>query len=162
YHMSTSFVTTPDSKNGQYAPSPFPHLTDAHYHQLSADSAISDDIIQESGCRSLSTKEAPATLKELGFSAGQCKLGAGLLLRLTPPGESESLYESKPDPPAEQDGKKLKSEIPAGAKQRLILHPSITASLEDPKADLYVTEGAKKAYALQSHGCNAIGLIGVW
>jgi phage/plasmid-associated DNA primase len=143
--------------------SPIKGLSAHHYQMLHAESGITDDVIRASGCRSLGAKEAEATLRILGFSNAQCRLGAGLLLRLTPPDDSIPLWQFRPDDPRDgENGKPCKYEIPAGARQRLITHPQAMTTLRDASIPLYVTEGAKKVYALLSHGVAAFGLIGVW
>jgi AAA domain-containing protein/uncharacterized protein DUF3854 len=138
-------------------------LTAAHLQMLTVDSAISPEVVQARGYRSLSLTEAAKLLPGLGFSVKVSKLGAGLLFPLTLPDDPAPLYQFRPDHPRrDDDGKAQKYEIPHGRKQRLIVHPHARAALQDGVTPLYITEGAKKVDSLVSHGAAALGGIGVW
>ena len=58
--------------------------------------------------------------------------------------------------------KVFKYEMPKGVGNVLDCHPAIIPHLKDPARPLILTEGAKKADSLISHGYLAINLNGVW
>jgi hypothetical protein len=138
-------------------------LTPDHLTQLVKDSGIALDVVQESGCRSLTARDALTALPPCGFSAPVCKLGAGLLLRLTLPDDPAPLYQFRPDHPRQgDDGELIKYEIPRKRPQRLIVHPRSVAALRTGDGPVWITEGAKKLYSLVSREATALAGIGVW
>jgi hypothetical protein len=137
-------------------------LTPAHRSMLEIESGIASAVIAERGYRSLTAREAAATLPGLGFSMKVSQLGSGLLFPLTVPDDPVPLSQFRPDRPRrDDDGKLIKYEIPHKASQRLILHLRALAALREGTGPVYVTEGAKKVDALVSAGATALGVIGV-
>jgi Domain of unknown function (DUF3854) len=72
----------------------------------------------------------------------------------------------KPERPRTEtrDGKErpVKYDAASGRPSRLYIPPAAVPGLLDPKALLIVTEGEKKAIALNQHGFLAVAVAGVW
>ncbi|HEX5322540.1 MAG TPA: DUF3854 domain-containing protein [Capsulimonadaceae bacterium] len=129
-----------------------------HHQAMLEASAISPEIAAQRGYRSITVK---AELRRLGFSDSQC-LVPTLLIPIWGVSGEIALYHHRSDTPRMRDGKVAKYEFPAGAKMAIDVHPAIRDRVRDPKADLWITEGAKKCDAAISAGLCCIGLIGVW
>jgi len=142
---------------------PVNSLLPAHLHQLSENSGIDPQVIQERGYRSIVPESGYSLLKQHGFSRSQAKNVPGILLPLHTTDGRQPMMVYRPDAPRHgKDGKALKYEIPKGARVRLDCPPRCHAQLADPSMPLWITEGQKKADALASHGLCAIDLLGVW
>ena len=61
-----------------------------------------------------------------------------------------------------RDGKKQRYASPKGQTSRLDVHPRNTSAIVDPAAELWITEGVKKADSLTSRGACVISLTGVF
>jgi hypothetical protein len=146
-------------------------LSPEHIAMLREGSCISDEIILARGYRTVRDK---AELLTLGFKPAQ-SLVPGLLLPLWTTDGQNSVFVYRPDAPRSladrakgklDDGtyprKLIKYEYPAGASMRLDCPPSCRPALADPRVDLFITEGQKKADALASKGLCAVSLLGVW
>ena len=135
-----------------------PNLLQRHFGHLKA-SGITEDVIQQRGYESVLGKKR---LNELGFSPAQQRI-PGILIPLHPPGGSPPVYQYRPDHPRLNTNEKpIKYETPSKGRIRLDIPPRCFQSLGDPSVALYITEGAKKADALTSHGLCAVNLSGVW
>ena len=73
-----------------------------------------------------------------------------------------ALHQLRPDEPRDNNGRAIKYETPAGSRMVLDVPPMVRERLGDPRVDLWVTEGARKADAAVSQGLCCIGLLGVW
>lgn len=133
-------------------------LSEKHLHMLQAESAISPEVIDRRGYRTVTTR---AELLRLGFSQAQAQVPALLVPIWGVTGEI-TLYQVRPDVPRIHYGKAIKYESPKGSKMALDVHPSVRHMLGDPREPLWITEGVKKGDALVSRGCCAVALLGVW
>lgn len=71
----------------------------------------------------------------------------------------------KPDRPRDDKkklGKKIKYENPKGPPNRVYIPVCARHALADPKADLFLSEGCKKALAATQNGFPCLSLPGVW
>jgi hypothetical protein len=144
-------------------------LVQHHYEMLKA-SAISDDVINERGYRTITD---PKDLRGLGFSESQLRV-PGLLLPLHSTDGELPFYVYRPDNPRAFEDKKhrnkdgsykqkvIKYEMPKGERMRIDVPPRCRAELGNPTVPLWITEGQKKADALASLGLCSIALLGVW
>jgi hypothetical protein len=136
-----------------------------HLDMLRRESVITDDVILARGYRTITQ---PDELAKLGFTPKQRQV-PGLLLPLHPTdGGDPALYIYRPDSPRKVADRKtgavrvLKYEAPAGSGTRIDCPPPCQADLGNPRVDLWITEGQKKADSLASKGLCAIALLGVW
>ena len=134
-------------------------LSDRHRHMLEIESAITAEVIQARGYRTI---EDPEELLNLGYQDYQA-ITPGLLVPLHDMFGNVSSYQYRPDDPRENaEGKLVKYETRAGHRQVLDANPILGERLRDPKEPLIVTEGARKADAAISEGYVAVALPGVW
>ena len=68
----------------------------------------------------------------------------------------------KPDDPRTCQGKPVKYESPKGRSNQVYLPPGSRCRLDDGQEMLLITEGEKKALALDQAGFVSVGLVGVW
>jgi hypothetical protein len=136
-------------------------LSERHRREIVEGSGV-NPAIAESRYFSVTAEEAT----ELGFS--RCQARAGWVAELLSP-SGEASYVLKPDMPRCDDrGRVVKYEIRAAhpmvidvgdpVRALRVVHHDTDGKLEE----LWVTEGAKKADALATHGRLAINLSGVW
>lgn len=143
---------------GQVFSTEVPELFPDHLNHLAA-SAISINVIRERGYKSIL---AARQLESLGFSKAQ-RRAPGLLIPLYAPDGSPAGCQYRPDKPRENaKGKPIKYETPQGTAIRLDMPPRCREFAGHPEVELWITEGAKKADALATHGACAINLCGVW
>jgi hypothetical protein len=142
-----------------------------HHRQVLKRSAISDEVIEVRGYR---TVTEATELERLGFAPGQCRV-PGLLLPLHTTDGRQAIFVFRPDNPRVIEEKNrgknadgtypcrvIKYEYPKGAAMHVDCPPACQPLLADPKVRLWITEGQKKADALASQGECAIALLGVW
>lgn len=135
------------------------NLAEKHRQMLEIESAISPNVIQARGYRTITDKKE---LAALGFSRAQ-QLAPGLLLPVYTPDGSNGLYQFRPNAPrANKQGKLVKYETPAGAAMRLDCPAACREEIKNPAIPLWITEGIKKGDSLASHGFCAVALLGVW
>src|SRR5262245_14130295 len=136
----------------------FPLSAD-HHDTLRHESAISDEVIEQRGYRTITDVNE---LKKLGFSKRQLRV-PGLLIPLygTDGGQPFCIY--RPDNPwRDKGGKARKYEFPYGQSMRLDVPPACREAIKDPSVPLWIVEGQKKGDALVSAGARAvIVLLGV-
>jgi len=126
---------------------------------LEIESAISAEVIQARGYRTVTDKKE---LAALGFSKSQ-QLAPGLLLPVFAPDGTNGLYQFRPNAPrADKKGKLVKYETPSGAAMRLDCPTVCREQIKNPSIPLWITEGIKKGDSLASHGFCAVALLGVW
>ena len=130
-----------------------------HHDQLIRDSAISSDVAEARGYRSIEKK---SQLEELGFNEKQRRV-PGLLIPVHGVTDDIVLHQYRPDNPrAGKDGKLIKYEMPSGTRMALDVPPAARPHLENPARPLFITEGIRKADSAVSHGLCCIALLGVW
>ena len=136
-----------------------PILSDRHRHMLEIESAITAEVIQARGYRTI---EVPEELLSLGFKHYQA-VTPGLLVPLYDMWGNVSSYQYRPDDPRKNgEGKLIRYETRAGHRQVLDANPILGERLRSPSEPLIVTEGARKADAAISQGYVAVTLSGVW
>ncbi len=133
-------------------------LAENHLRSLTLESAISPEIIEARGYRTVASK---AEMRRLGFATSQLLVPALVLPIWNVAGEIAG-YQARPDSPRINKGKAVKYETAAGMQMVLDVHPLQRRHLDDPSVPLWVTEGLKKGDALTSQDCCAISLLGVW
>jgi hypothetical protein len=126
-------------------------------------SAISSNVAAERVYHSVPDTERGAELLErYGFSPAQRNL-PGLLLPVWGVGGSVVARQLRSDRPRENGkGKPVRYETPLGTRMVLDAHPFVRPSLGDPKVELWLTEGIRKADSAISHGLLCVALLGVW
>jgi hypothetical protein len=133
-------------------------IFDQHAQLLEA-SAIDPDVASERGYVSVDTQ---TRLEQAGFSKAQRRT-PGLLIPIHGVDGQIVGHEYRPDRPRISDnGKTIKYEKPAGARNRLDIPPRIRALLADPTIPLWTTEGARKVDAAVTAGLCCIGIAGVY
>lgn len=133
-------------------------LSDTHRQMLTQESGISEQAVAERGYRTVTD---PRELTRLGFSDQQARC-PGLLIPLYGADGRVVLHQHRPDEPRLREGKPVKYETPVGSTMRLDVPPSVRQHLGNPKIELWITEGAKKADAAASRGIACIALLGVY
>jgi hypothetical protein len=134
-------------------------LNDNHLQDLKA-SGLSDETIKVSRCHSVSQGVAKDIV---GFDIG-CAALAFPYHHAKPNGFPE-FTRLKPDVPYQPSGwtKAAKYLSPKKSKNRLYIPPNIDCSvLQNPTADLLITEGEKKALKSIQEGFPCIAVAGVW
>jgi hypothetical protein len=133
-------------------------LRNEHYNML-RESGIRDEIINERGYRSISTR---AELKRLGYADSQCNVPT-LNIPIHSAAGGIALYHHRPNSPrVDAKGKIVKYEFPKGSRMAVDVHPRLLHDIRNPKIPLFITEGVKKADAAISIGLCCIGLIGTF
>jgi len=146
---------TPDVGEKDTGPELSPHHLD-HLIQ----SAIPLEFIRQRGYRTIVDQKQ---LEVLGFKKQQCRVPGILIPLHGVNGDGIVSYQFRPDSPRLNNrGKPVKYETPAGAINRIDCPPSCRDGLANPKIDLLVTEGLKKADALASKGACVIAITGIW
>ena len=131
-------------------------LSEAHAAMLRA-SAISDEVIEARGYRSIEANEA----KSYGFAKWQSM--SGLLIPLCGVDCTVKGHQLRPDEPRlSKKGNPVKYETPLGQPNTLDINPLVQSEVAKARKAIFITEGAKKADALASFGIPAISLTGVW
>lgn len=134
-------------------------LDSSHARQL-AQSALTESTIQQRGYATLSQRER---LRECGFSPAQQRRIPGLLLPLWNVRGEQQGWQYRPDTPRQtKEGRILKYETPYGMRMMLDIHPSMVRKLDNPREELWITEGIKKGDALATLGIACVALLGVW
>lgn len=130
----------------------------AHHQQMLNDSAISPEVAEARGYRTIQTA---AELGRLGFAKTQQNTPALLIPIWGVHGEIVS-YHIRPDEPRVIDGKTAKYEFPKGMTMAVDVHPAIREKVRDPSIPLLITEGCRKADAAISLGLCCISIIGTF
>ena len=171
---TTAFLDVPVTADGKRPPrepltpealgrivEALPPLGSARAEILQKYSAVRPEVIASRGYRQIDDKHL-SVLKQLGFSE---KHGPGVLVPLYgQDGRIVSCQVRFDDPvtvtdPKSGKRKKLRYLSPDGLDQRVDFPAQ--QSIE-PDTEIWLTEGAKKADALRSHGLYALCLTGVW
>ncbi|GAA4376859.1 DUF3854 domain-containing protein [Nocardioides caricicola] len=145
-------------------------LSGRHLRQLTQESGISREVIEQRGYRTVRSLDE---LRELGFRprASWRRSDKGLLIPLHLPASAPAsdvppvIY--RPDVPITYSSRSGKREVmkyahPDGARNYIDVHPSMREALQDSSVDVLITEGHKKADAATSRGLVCLGLSGVW
>jgi hypothetical protein len=145
--------------------SPFPHLSDKHYRELSIGSGLCDAIILAAKFRTLEgTPENRQFLYGKGYRGKQLEL---FPLLYCPYFDTEGVEFSqiKSDcPRLDEDGQPIKYETATVGGYGVACPPgkSWMEKLMDPRVPIWLVEGLKKAAALWQVGILAIAIPGVW
>ncbi|WP_149359852.1 DUF3631 domain-containing protein [Lolliginicoccus suaedae] len=123
-------------------------------------SGIPDDVIETRGYRSI---RDPRELEEMYPQLAKTARTRtpGLYIPMHRCNGTQWGYQYRPDHPRERHGKLVKYETPQGQATQIDF-PKMLRGRANPKVDLYITEGAKKADAAVGAGLCCIALTGVW
>ena len=125
---------------------------------LQVESGLPDEVIAERGYR---TVESSAELGRFGFATRQAR-APGLLIPLHDVHGVLRVHLFRPDDPRILQERVVKYEYPRGTPLILDVPPRCRPALLDPRIELWITEGEKKADALAAQGLCGINLNGVW
>ena len=162
--MSTAVTATmtgqtldapPATGNGKPPAAIFPH----HWQQLQA-SGLTAETIRKAGIYSESKHERLALV--LNRKKWFRKWGAGLVFPYHNLAGDRIQAHVKPDnPPLDRNGKPQKYLHPSGGDVRVYMPADVRPVAEDPKRELLITEGEKKALCGTQYGFPTVGLAGV-
>jgi hypothetical protein len=133
-------------------------LNDRHLERLAA-SGIDP---QFAALRGYETVENVTCLQALGLAKKAQTLVPGLMFPLLHADGSNAGWMYKPDNPRLRDGKPCKYEIPYRQRNVVDVPPGVGGWLLDPAADLWVTEGTKKADCGAARGLCIVAINGVY
>jgi hypothetical protein len=154
-HQTYSPAANPGNDTTRGIDKLLPH----HRSMLEDESAISSDVIEARGYRSLLDQ---AEARALGFADYQCSV-PGVYFPVWNAHGTSDMAQLRPDNPrCRRDGKVIKYETMAGGRMCIDVHPFVRPHLANPAIDLWITEGIKKGDALVSAGECAVALLGVW
>lgn len=162
HHHNGTTVQSKNAQNGS-APRHDPQVLADNHRVLIEASAITPDVAQATGYATIPDSDAGrARLQELGFKApGQMLLPA---LHIPAHDVNGNIHagQIRPDIPRNgSTGKPIKYESPKGARLIVDVPPMVQLYLHDPKEELWITEGKRKADSAVSHGLRCISLMGV-
>lgn len=134
------------------------YLSQEHRDELAKGSGIIAQAIEQRGYQSIANPD------DLPKEFASYQRRPGLLIPIHTVNGKVECWQLKPDSPRrDKDGKPLKYETAAGARQVIDVPPHSKSLLKNPTIPLWITEGAKKVDAGSSHGLGVtIGLQGVW
>ncbi|MBV9166214.1 MAG: DUF3631 domain-containing protein [Solirubrobacterales bacterium] len=151
-----------ESERGKDAP---PSATVGHateldllpqHRKLIEASAISAEVALARGYRSVTDK------RELDGLFGPVQQRVpGLLAPLYDVYGERRAYQLRPDDPRVKEGRTIKYETPRGLRMMLDCPPSTLEHVREPKVQLWITEGVRKADSLASFRIRALGLLGI-
>lgn len=151
------------SREAATAPVEGSALLPKHLAELRA-SGLTDETIAANGVHSESDPKVVARL--LNWGVPRAKLLGPVLAypHFDRDGKPLDHATVKPDNPRDRGDKagKVKYENPRRRPNRLYVPAAARAALLDPVADLFITEGCKKALAAAQHGFPCVSLPGVW
>src|SRR5262245_43567336 len=135
-----------------------------HFAELTA-SGLTPETIAANGVYSESNPEAVAELLNCSVRLAR-RLGGGLVypylaLDGTPTGHA-TLKPNRPRDRKGKPGKVIKYENPHKRPNRAYVPAGARAAVADPAADLFLTEGCKKALAATQNGFPCLSIPGVW
>lgn len=138
-----------------------PKLLKHHVAHLRT-SGLSDETIRLSACYSETDPERIA--RYLSWEHPAKSLGPCIVFPYMEVDNTFKPYKRlRPDyPRVAEDGRPVKYEAPVGQPNQAYFPPLARVAALTPKADLTITEGEKKALALDQHGVPCIGIPGVW
>jgi len=132
------------------------HLSPEHRDLLERGSAISTEVIRQRGYFTATSQKG---LEGTGLKAHSSMFPA-LVIPIYPPGAPEPLSYQLRLPYEPEKGGKYRN-VP-GQPIRIDCPPCMHENLKDPKQELWITEGVKKADSAASHRLCCIALAGVW
>jgi putative DNA primase/helicase len=124
-------------------------------------SGLSDEAIARGGYYSDSD---PKRLKLILNGSIPKRMGSALVIPFRDfDGNLNGYRRIKPDNPRRnRDGKAIKYESPRGVPNKVYIPWGTIEHLDDPKSDLLITEGEKKAAKADQEGFACLGLVGVF
>ena len=123
-------------------------------------SGLSDATIQAAGI--YSEIDLGRLTRILGWNNVPRKLSPSLVFPYFGVDGANGYSRVKPDDPRVCQGKPVKYESPKGRPNQAYLPPGTRCRLDDGQEMLLITEGEKKALALDQAGFVTVGLVGVW
>ncbi|HXT60181.1 MAG TPA: phage/plasmid primase, P4 family, partial [Pirellulales bacterium] len=98
----------------------------------------------------------------LGWKSVPARMGPAIVYPYHRADGSNGYSRIKPDHPRTVNKKPVKYESPKGQPNEVYIPAGTFAALENPLAELFVTEGEKKSLAADQAGFPCIGLVGVY
>ena len=129
-----------------------------HIRELRA-SGLSDKTILEARIFSEVDRVKLARYLERKTYPRNC--GPGLIFPFIDTDGNVAMRRVKPDRPQKRNGKPVKYIQPSGVPTRPYFPPGVRSAIDEPKHELLVTEGEKKALKGTQEGYATIGLTGV-
>ena len=138
--------------------------------ELITESSIDPAIVAERGYESIHRptngdqrqRERLNRLKIPTWATGNDPDFPGILIPMYGPTGQRVSVQWKPRRPVNHNGKPIKYASPKGQTNRLDVHPRNRDKIADPTAEVWITEGIKKADSLTSRGLCVIALTGVF
>jgi putative DNA primase/helicase len=130
-----------------------------HLGELRA-SGLSDETIRAAGIRSETNYQRLAAL--LGWRRMPKKMAPAIVFPFSDANGSNGYTRIKCDTPRKLGGKTVKYESPRGRANEVYLPPGVAALLDNPSAELLISEGEKKSLKATQDGFPCIGLVGVY
>lgn len=134
-------------------------LIDPHYQELKA-SGLTDETIERAGIYTETRQSSQAVL--LNWVNVPAKMGPAIVYPFHRADGSNGYSRLKFDRPRKLQKKPVKYESPRGVPNEIYIPPGTFAALDNPQAELLITEGEKKALCVDQHGLPCIGLVGVY
>lgn len=123
-------------------------------------SGLSDATIAAAGIYSETNYIQLATI--LGWRKYPKRMGAAMVFPFRGPDGASGYARLKPDNPRYVSGKPVKYESPKGRSNEVYFPPGMGAIIDNPPAEVLLTEGEKKACKATQEGFPTIGLVGVY
>ena len=133
-------------------------LSSEHLATHLSGSAISEDVLNERGCYTVTKK---AELERRGFGNRQIK-PPGVLYPVHSVSGEIGFYLYRADDPRIIRGRPAKYELPKGQSMAIDVPPRCREHLGNPGIPLVITEGIKKSDSAASKELCTISLIGTW
>jgi putative DNA primase/helicase len=157
--IADAIAESPDADEGlpiadQRRPLHPNHLADLH------SSGLTDETIQAAGL--YSETDLGRLTRILGWNSVPRKMSPSLVFPYFGVDGANGYCRIKPDDPRVCQGKPVKYESPKGRSNQVYLPPGSRCRLDDTQEMLLITEGEKKALALDQEGFVCVGLVGVW
>ena len=125
-------------------------------------SAISPDVMEARGYKSMSSHHDQPDLEAMGFTKAQTHV-PGLLIPLFGTNGELGGYQYRPDNPRkDKNGKPIKYETPKSQRNMLDIPPTVREAVRKGRQVILISEGARKADALATLGIPVINIAGVY
>lgn len=135
-------------------------LLPTHVAHLRA-SGLTDDTIAAAGIYSETDPRKVCSL--LGRRKAFSSFAPAIIFPFKTATGSNGYYRARPDTPRrDRNDRPIKYESPVELPNQIYLPPGVAQYLADPKQELLITEGEKKALAATQEGFPCIGLVGVY
>jgi putative DNA primase/helicase len=132
-----------------------------HLRELCDGSGITDATLAAAGIYSETSRDTLQRM--LKRKAGLKYVAPAIVFPYRSADGTNGQCRIKPDMPRkDRNGKPVKYESPLGEPGQIYLPPGVAELLSNPRQELLLTEGEKKALKSTQEGFPCIGLVGVW